>query len=238
MEIAPVTLILADISGYTRFVKMHHISLLHAEQIVTELMEAIISQVRKPLVLNKLEGDAAFLYARTGDGPDLGKIILERLLAFFAAFKARQQELIKAGEGGCFCPACCDIGQLKLKAIAHYGQAVIKKVRRLEELAGTDVILAHRLLKNNIPSQEYLLLTEGFYRWSGGLAGLDAEVYEEAYEDMGAVQGRLYFPDTPPLEIPTTRRFTSLAGVMAGLKLFPKALWRRLARPQAFRHLS
>jgi hypothetical protein len=238
MEIVPVTLILADISGYTRFVKMHHISLLHAEQIVTELMEAIISQVKKPLVLNKLEGDAAFLYARTGDSPDLAKMILARVLAFFSAFKTRQQQLIKAGEGGCFCPACCDIGQLKLKAIAHYGQAVIKKVHRLEELAGTDVILAHRLLKNNIPSQEYLLLTEGFYQWSGGLEGLDAETYEEAYEDMGAVQGRLYFPDTPALEIPATPRFTSLGGVMAGLKLFPKALWRRLARPKVFHNLS
>lgn len=238
MEIAPVTLILADISGYTRFVKMHHISLLHAEQIITELMEAIIGQIKKPLVLNKLEGDAAFLYARAGDSPDLAKMILARVLAFFSAFKTRQQQLIKAGEGGCSCPACCDISQLKLKAIAHYGQAVIKKVRRLEELAGTDVILAHRLLKNKIPSQEYLLLTEGFYRWSGGLEGLAGEVYEEAYEDMGGVQGRLYFPDTPALEIPATPRFTSLAGVVSGLKLFPKALWRRLARPKTFRNLS
>jgi Protein of unknown function (DUF2652) len=165
-------------------------------------------------------------------------MILARVLAFFSAFKTRQQQLIEAGEGGCSCPACCDISQLKLKAIAHYGQAVIKKVRRLEELAGTDVILAHRLLKNKIPSQEYLLLTEGFYRWSGGLEGLAGEVYEEAYEDMGAVQGRLYFPDTPALEIPATPRFTSLAGVVSGLKLFPKALWHRLARPKAFHNLS
>jgi hypothetical protein len=48
MEIAPVTLILADISGYTRFVKMHHISLLHAEQIITELMEAITARSKNP----------------------------------------------------------------------------------------------------------------------------------------------------------------------------------------------
>ena len=73
MELAQVSLILADISGYTSFVTMHRISVLHAEQIVTELLEAIISQIEAPLILNKLEGDAVFLYARAGDEAGLAK---------------------------------------------------------------------------------------------------------------------------------------------------------------------
>jgi hypothetical protein len=42
MEIKEAYLILADISGYARFVKMHRASILHAEEMVTELMEAVI----------------------------------------------------------------------------------------------------------------------------------------------------------------------------------------------------
>jgi hypothetical protein len=238
MELAQVSLILADISGYTSFVSMHRISLLHAEQIVTELLEAIISQIEAPLILNKLEGDAAFLYARAGDEASLAKMLLDKLLVFFTAFKARQQELIKAGEGGCFCEACCNISKLQLKIIAHYGQAVIKQVRHLEELAGSDVILAHRLLKNKVPSNEYLLLTEKFYQWSGGLPGTEPQVYKDTYEDIGAVQGRVYYPATPSLEIPETPRFTRLAGILAGLKLFPKTIRKRLFHPRTFHNLS
>ena len=237
MELAQVSLILADISGYTNFVTMHRISVLHAEQIITELMEAIISQIETPLVLNKLEGDAVFLYARTGDEAGLAKKVLDKVLAFFSSFKARQQELIKAGEGGCSCEACCNISQLRLKIIVHYGQVVIKQVRQLEELAGSDVILAHRLLKNTIPSNEYLLLTEKFYQWSGGLPGSEPQVFKDTYQDIGVVQGRVYYPDLPGLEIPATPRFTRLAGILAGLKLFPKTIRQRWFHPRTFHNL-
>jgi hypothetical protein len=238
MELAQVSLILADISGYTNFVTMHRISLLHAEQIVTELLEAIISQIEAPLILNKLEGDAVFLYARNGDGAGLAKLVLDKVLVFFTSFKARQQELIKAGEGGCSCEACCNISQLRLKIIVHYGQVVIKQVRHLEELAGSDVILAHRLLKNKVPSNEYLFLTEKFYQWSGGLPGSEPQVFKDTYEDIGVVQGRVYYPDLPSLEIPETPRFTRLAGILAGLKLFPKTIRQRLFHPRTFHNLS
>jgi hypothetical protein len=237
MELAQVSLILADISGYTSFVSMHRISLLHAEQIVTELLDSIIDQVEDPLILNKLEGDAAFLYSRAGDEPDLPKKILDKILIFFTVFKRRQQELIKAGEGGCSCEACCNINQLKLKIIVHYGQAVIKQVRHLEELAGSDVILAHRLLKNKIPSHEYLLLTERFYQWSGGLPQLEPQIYKDTYTDIGAVQGRVYYPATPPLEVPETPRFTRIAGIFEGLKLFPRIFRQRLLNPKTFQNL-
>jgi hypothetical protein len=97
MEIKEAYLILADISGYTHFVKMHRASILHAEEIVTELMEAVINAAGPPLILNKLEGDAAFLYAPAvaKNNPD-SQLILQKVWGLF-------QALIKAGEGGCFC---------------------------------------------------------------------------------------------------------------------------------------
>jgi hypothetical protein len=236
MEIAPVSLVLADISGYTRFVRMHKISLLHAEEIITELMEAVISEASEPLILNKLEGDAAFLYARGGD-PRTARMTLERVLRFFISFTDRQRELIRAGEGGCSCEACCNISNLKLKAIMHHGQAVIKQVHQLTELAGSDVILAHRLLKNTIGADEYLLLTEDFFRLSGGLLDREPRMHTESYDEIGQVKARVYFSFTHSLEIPTTPRFTRLNGVLAGLKLFPLTFWRHLFRPRTFRNL-
>ena len=215
---------------------MHRITELHAEEIVTELMEAVLGKVEEPLILNKLEGDAAFAYARMSATPEEARLILDKVYSFFTAFRAKQQELIKAGEGGCFCEACCNIGSLKLKAIVHYGQAVIKQVRQLEELAGVDVILAHRLLKNNLQAQEYLLLTEAFCQARGTSPDAEGAEYRERF-DIGEVRGRVYFPAAPPLEIPQTRRFTRLSGVLAGLQLFPKTFWRRLSGPRVFHNL-
>jgi hypothetical protein len=45
-------------------VKIHRVSLLHAEEIITELIEAVIDAAGFPLILNRL--DAAFLYALKG----------------------------------------------------------------------------------------------------------------------------------------------------------------------------
>ena len=36
----------------------------------------------------------------------------------------------------------------------------MQKVKHLTELAGVDVILVHRMLKNDVPVPEYLLMTE------------------------------------------------------------------------------
>ena len=64
LKITPVYLLIADISGYTRFVTLHQTSFLHAEEIVTRLMDAVLEAATTPLVLNKLEGDAAFFMLR------------------------------------------------------------------------------------------------------------------------------------------------------------------------------
>ena len=43
-------------------------SAVHAEEIIFELLEAVIDHAAHPLTLNKLEGDAAFLYAEMDSG--------------------------------------------------------------------------------------------------------------------------------------------------------------------------
>ena len=230
LELTPVYLVLADISGYTRFVTLHGHSVLHAEEIVTSLMEAVLDVAAEPLVLNKLEGDAAFLYAPAAANPrEVGEQLVRQVLGFFQAFKAQQQALIKAGEGGCNCDACCNIGELKLKAILHSGPVVMKKVRQLEELAGGDVILAHRLLKSSLAAKEYLMVTEQFYEMGGGVPDQQPEPHKDTFEEIGDVKSLVYYPASPPLAIPTTRRFTRPLAIARGLGLFFRPLWRRLS---------
>lgn len=152
---------LADISGYTGFVRHRALSLQHAEMIVTELMSGIIDAVESPWRVNKLEGDAALVYAELPSPADDREVeaaigSLSRLFDAFDRMRARLTEDRK----NCGCGACTDLGQLRLKVLGHRGQLVIKQVRQFEELAGDDVILLHRLAKNDVPAHEYLLLTE------------------------------------------------------------------------------
>jgi class 3 adenylate cyclase len=239
LEITPVYLVLADISGYTRFVTLHGAAVLQAEEIITKLLEAVLDAAAEPLVLNKLEGDAAFLFAPAGDHPrELGKQLLRQVLGFFEAFKTQQQALIKAGEGGCFCDACCNIGALKLKVILHSGPVVMKKVRQLEELAGADVIVAHRLLKSSLTAKEYLMVTEKFYELGGGLPDQPPAPHRDTFEEIGEVKSLVYYPAAAPLVLPATRRFTRPGGIANGIQLFVRPLWRRLTwQRRTFRNL-
>ena len=67
MELKHVALVIADIGGYTKYIQFHKTALLHAEEIISQLLETIIDSASFPLTLNKLEGDAALLYADMGD---------------------------------------------------------------------------------------------------------------------------------------------------------------------------
>ena len=53
MEIRQLYFVIADISGYTRFVTSHKQNLLHAEKIVGNLLEAVMSEVRKPMKVHE-----------------------------------------------------------------------------------------------------------------------------------------------------------------------------------------
>ena len=152
---------LADISGYTDFVRHRALSLQHAEMIVTELMGGIIDAVESPWVVNKLEGDAALVYAELPPTtqPDQVAVAIGSLSRLFDAFDSMRSRLTEERRN-CGCGACTDLGRLRLKVLSHRGALVVKRVRQFEELAGDDVILLHRLAKNDVPVHEYLLLTE------------------------------------------------------------------------------
>ena len=87
MEIKQIFLVLVDISGYTRFLKLHRVSLLHAERIITELMDRIIEVSEPPLILHELEGDVVNFYALSDGGREMAGNIETQALNFIDAFR-------------------------------------------------------------------------------------------------------------------------------------------------------
>ena len=161
MRLTHALLVIVDISGYTDFITNRSVSLLHAEQIITELMESVIDRAEHPLTVNKLEGDAALLFReyQPGAANDCTTNVLAQVGGFFTSFATCLADITEQRRN-CGCEACGNTAKLKLKAFVHAGEIAIKKVRQFEELAGEDVILIHRLLKNSVPAREYVLLTD------------------------------------------------------------------------------
>ena len=183
VRLAHAYLVIVDISGYTAFIHERQTSLLHAEQIITELMEAVIDRAAHPLAVNKLEGDAALMYAETEPGDvAAGRDVLAQVKAFFPVFYACLGKQ-RAERGGCGCDACTGIDKLRLKAFVHAGEMAVKRVRHFEELAGEAVIFVHRLLKNGVASREYVLMSEA----ARAAAGVDPALLEEHREELEGV---------------------------------------------------
>jgi len=196
METKKVALVIVDISGYTQFIRSQKMSAVHSEEIIFELLEAVIDQAAYPLTLNKLEGDAAFLYAEMNNEnqADVAHDVARQAQDFFKVFYDRARSLSQE-RADCDCNACQRILDLKLKAVLHSGEAVFKKIRQFEEMAGEDVILVHQLLKNSIPSNEYILMTQPFHQLVGNLEGLITEIRQEAYDGLGNITVHVNYPN-------------------------------------------
>jgi Protein of unknown function (DUF2652) len=154
MAIRRAVLLIADIGGYTNYMHWNRLHLAHAQQTVAELLESVID-AGKGLKLAKLEGDAAFFWAPDGNAKVL---VCERLSLMRQSFLARRSRIIK--DHVCDCASCAQVGKLSLKFVAHQGEVAEQKVKRHVELAGVDVILVHRMLKNDVPVPEYVLMTD------------------------------------------------------------------------------
>ena len=203
MEVKRAVLVLVDISGYTKFLKLRRVSLIHAEQIITGLLEAVLDKAEHPLTLNKFEGDAAFLYSvADGREEEVAQDASRQVSAFFDAFTLQKQEFGFQARA-CICDACKNVGELRLKAFLHLGDVAFKKIRQFEELAGEDVIVIHRLLKNSIPSREYVAMTEAFHSLGGDVAGFRKEEHRERYDDVGSLELKVFYPTSEPAPIPT-----------------------------------
>jgi hypothetical protein len=154
MAIQRAVLVIADIGGYTHFMNWNRMHLAHAQLTVAALLESVID-AGKGLKLAKLEGDAAFFWAPGGDAKVL---VCDRLSRMRQSFLAQRERMKKADL--CDCASCAQLDSLSLKFVAHQGEVAEQRVKRNVELAGVDVILVHRMLKNQVPVLEYVLMTD------------------------------------------------------------------------------
>lgn len=192
METKKVVLVIVDISGYTQFIRSEKMSAVHAEEIIFDLLETVIDKAAYPLTLNKLEGDAVLLYAELKDDEAaVARDVARQAQAFFDVFYERAHQL-STERADCDCNACQRILDLRLKAFLHCGEVVFKKIRQFEEMAGEDVIIAHRLTKNSIPSNEYILMTDAFHQLAGDLPNMNMESHQETYEELGAFNIKVF----------------------------------------------
>lgn len=147
-------LFIPDISGYTSFVQSTEIE--HSQHVIAELLEILIKANTQQLALAEVEGDALFFYKTSGI-PSQEKLLaqIETMhSAFYGHLKLLEKNRI------CPCNACALAPQLELKTIAHYGDIEFITVQGKKKPFGQSVIEIHRLLKNNIPSNNYTLISK------------------------------------------------------------------------------
>ena len=146
-------ILIPDISGFTDFTSATEID--HSAHIITELLELIIASNETGFTLAEIEGDAVLFYRK---GQPLTREELEnQCLNMFSKF--HQQLNIIERDTVCQCGACQSATNLTLKFIAHFGSIKEIQVARFVKATGVDMIVAHRLLKNDVDSHEYILIT-------------------------------------------------------------------------------
>ena len=136
-------LVIADLTGYTAYLSGSEIE--HAPAIAGDLLETIVGRLEPPFRLAKFEGDAAFLFVE--DGRADGSLLLDAIEASYLAFRRRLRSIDQATT--CDCNSCRLAPKLDLKVFVHHGAFVRSRIAGRDELAGSDVILVHRLLKGS-----------------------------------------------------------------------------------------
>jgi len=183
-------LLLADISGYTSFLATTEIE--HSQEILSEFLNIIIEKLRSVFTLAEVEGDAVFVYtpeSRINRGETLLEVIEDTYFTFV------QQKDIMNAKTTCQCNACRQIPNLDLKFITVYGDYIIQNVAGSSKPVGSDVNLAHRLLKNKVADSTgwngYALFTDKtLERITVATVGYNNQV--ENYEHLGDVNTYSY----------------------------------------------
>lgn len=197
-------LFIPDITGFTEFVDQTAVS--HGEHIISELLELIIDEDFLDLMVSEVEGDAVFFYkeAEVPSLEDLQAQVKRTFIRFHQHLKEYEARRI------CNCGACTTASKLSIKFIAHSGDLGFTTVKGNKKPFGSDVVLTHRLLKNNVPHNEYLLVSKPLSAELGISGSADftsgACTYEKegevtyCYTDLAEFFSEV--PDPPPLAMP------------------------------------
>ena len=172
-------LVLADISGYSTFIAQTEID--HSWAILHELLETMVRSVEGRMEVSQVEGDAILFISGLATAE-----VIASLEGTFVAFHRRLRDMQAVST--CPCGACATIGVLKLKFVVHHGKFSRQRLGAVEQLHGTDVIVAHRLLKNKVPSKEYVLVTDAVLERLPAERRRHFHPHTEEF-DLGAISG-------------------------------------------------
>ncbi len=170
-----------DISGFTRFVNETEIQ--HSQHIIEELLEVLLTSNEIDLQVSEIEGDAVLFY-KLGEAPDPA-VIARQSRIFFLNFHNYLKQIEK--DSVCQCGACRMASKLTLKFLLHYGEIGISQIREFTKIVGKNVILIHRLMKNNVKSDAYLLMTEAY------TSLYPAETFSSHFNWAAAVKGTVHY---------------------------------------------
>jgi Protein of unknown function (DUF2652) len=188
-------LFIPDISGFTRFVNETEID--HSRLIIQELLEILVNANLLGLEISEIEGDAILFY-RFGSPPEL-KDLYEQVEKMFLEF--HRNIVAYERRRYCQCKACLSAINLTLKVITHYGEFTDYKVKDFKKLIGRDLIVAHQLLKNDIPRDEYWLVTENLLtsepqsfkdlKWVSSMKQTESGVIPFQYAELGQLKNNI-----------------------------------------------
>jgi hypothetical protein len=180
--------ILTDISGYTEFLTRSELD--HAQDALQNLFDVQLAHIKYPFVISGFRGDAIFMYV-----PETNicepQTILEALETLFFVFADARRQMIY--NTNCTCRACQNISRLDLKMVIHYGEYVLQKLGDREELLGADVIVPHRMLKNEVIEKTGIESYALFSDAAAAASKLSQLAYplvshSEVYEHIGEVK--------------------------------------------------
>ena len=158
----PVFIFIPDISGFTKF--MNEAGIKASRNLIADLLEIIIEANILDMAVAEIQGDAILFY-RVGPPPSVQEVInqCKQIFLDFQNYLKIVERDTRSELG-----ASLSDSRLTLKVVAHYGQLSIINIRGHIKLMGKDIIVAHRLLKNNIDGDEYVLLSEEYLETQPG----------------------------------------------------------------------
>ena len=179
-------LLLADIAGFTAFLADSELD--HAQAILEQILEALVTNLTPTMSLSEVEGDAVFVYGLESR-VTRGELIVELVEATYAAFRDLQRNMLR--NATCPCRACRSIKELDLKFVTHFGEFAFRQVAGRKAPIGSSVNIAHRLLKNRITESTgwrgYALFSEAALDQIQ-LSPTGVHALEESYENLGTIR--------------------------------------------------
>jgi len=152
--------LLADISGFVPFVTESEIE--HANEIISELLEFIVSKINSLFTIAQIDGDAIFAYAPQ-ERILRGEAIFELIESTYTAYKDQLLQVSRVHT--CGCNACRNTSKLDLKFAIHYGEYIPSEFHKQFDLIGVAPYFIRKRewkepVKETTKWQGYALFTE------------------------------------------------------------------------------